>query len=177
MDSVVVDVDKIKLMYEHQRAQFSLEVERYRRLEEKATRYLASISFFVAAFFVVAKWAGEMVAPAKGTFDWVVLILLILTFGSFISSWSFCFRAARLANMVKLSAANDMVEYFLDNQSPTVLVGLSRKYSEAIISLEGLYNEKLDYVEKAYREISFSVGCFTLTVIVFLIRAAVNQYG
>ncbi|MGX9188056.1 hypothetical protein [Stenotrophomonas sp. Ker107b] len=169
-----MEVDKLKLMYEHQKAQFLLEVERYRRLEEKAAKYLASMSFFIAAFFVVAKWAGETVVPAKGFFDWLVIALLIYTFGSFISSWSFCFRATRLANMVKLSAAKEMVEFFLENHPPAVLLGLSRKYSEAILIIEGLYNKKLRYVEKAYGEISFSVGCLTVSVIVFLLSVAVK---
>ncbi|MEA9559113.1 hypothetical protein [Xanthomonas campestris] len=156
-------------MYEHQKAQFSVEMERYRRLEEKAGRYLSYMTFAIGAYFIVAKWAIDELVPSK-LVDCVAIFMILFTFASFVSSWSFCFRATRLEDIVKVSSGNEMIEYFLDNCSGAVLLGLSRRYAQAIESIDGYYSLKLYYVRKAYSEIAFSMGCLCTSVFLILIK-------
>ncbi|NTZ75309.1 hypothetical protein FCI59_28840 [Pseudomonas protegens] len=165
-----VDLEKYKILYEHQKNQFEKEVERFRRLEEKATKYFGSMTIAVGAYLFLVRWAVESLLPPKNLIGWLVIFSIILTFVSFLSSWSFSFRATKLSDIIRMPSDTALIEYFSDNLRGTVLLGLSRRYSEAIIEIEKAYRDKLYLVIKTYSEITFTA--WSLTISVALISAS-----
>ena len=159
-----IDLEKYKVLYEHQKNQFEKEVERYRRLEEKATKYFGSMTIAVGAYLFLARWAIENITPPKNPIDWVVIISIAITFLSFMSSWSFSFRATKLSDIIRMPSDATLIDYFTDNQRGTVLLGLSRKYSEAITEIGKNYREKLALVRKTYSEITFTAWALSISV-------------
>ncbi|MEE3914968.1 hypothetical protein V2I80_25765 [Pseudomonas viridiflava] len=165
-----VDLEKYKILYEHQKNQFEKEVERFRRLEEKATKYFGSMTIAVGAYLFLVRWAVESLPPAKNLIDWLVMASIAVTFASFMSSWSFSFRATKLSDIIRMPSDTALIGYFSDNLRGTVLLGLSRRYSEAIVEIEKIYKYKLYLVRKTYSEIKFTA--WSLTVSVTLISAS-----
>lgn len=160
-----IDLEKFKILYEYQKNQFEKEIERYRRLEEKATKYFASMTIAVGGYLFLARWAVENIVPPKFLFDWLVVISMAITFISFMSSWSFSFRATRLSNIIKMPSDESFIEFFLDNDRGAVLLALSSRYSEAIIEIEKKYKDKLSLVRKSYSEITFTAWALSVSVI------------
>jgi hypothetical protein len=159
-----VDLEKYKILYEHQKNQFEKEVERYRRLEEKATKYFGSMTIAVGAYLFLVRWAIENLLPPKSLIDWLVIASIVITFISFMSSWSFSFRATKLSDIIRLPSDTALIDYFTDNLRGTVLLGLSRSYSEAIIEIEMKYRDKLSLVRKTYSEITFTAWALSISV-------------
>lgn len=165
-----IDLEKFKILYEYQKNQFEKEIERYRRLEEKATKYFGSMTIAVGGYLFLARWAmGNIISP-KNMIDWLVVISMAITFVSFMSSWSFSFRATRLSDIIRMPSDGALIDYFSDNERGTVLLGLSRRYSQAIVEIEGMYKERLSLVRKTYSEITFTA--WVLSISVFLICAS-----
>lgn len=84
-----VDLEKYKILYEHQKNQFEKEVERFRRLEEKATKYFGSITIAVGAYLFLVRCAVESLLPPKNLIGWLVIVSIVVTFVSFMSFMSF----------------------------------------------------------------------------------------
>tara|TARA_R110002050_G_scaffold287828_2_gene439238 strand:- start:224 stop:742 length:519 start_codon:yes stop_codon:yes gene_type:complete len=164
-----IDLEKFKILYEHQKNQFEKEIERFRRLEEKATKYFGSMTIAVGGYLFLARWAMENIIPPKNMIDWLVIISMAITFISFMSSWSFSFRATRLSDIIRMPSNGYLIDYFSDNERGVVLLGLSRKYSEAIVEIEGKYKEKLVLVRKTYSEITFTAWVLSISVILICV--------
>jgi len=57
--NMAVDKDKYKALYEYQKAQFDDEKTRYSKLEDKATKYLTSLTIVISAYIlIVGKFIG-----------------------------------------------------------------------------------------------------------------------
>lgn len=63
-----------------------------------------------------------------------------------------------------------IILYFKKNSKETVYLGLSKKYSEAIKKVEENYSKKLNFVQKAYTDISGTVWVLSLSIALILIK-------
>jgi hypothetical protein len=165
-----VDLEKYKLLYEYQKDQFEKEIERFRRLEDKATKYLSSMTIAMGAYLFLARWAIENTIPPKGPIEWCVVISMISTFVAFMSSFSFFLRTTNLSGIVKMPADSALIDYFHENQRPTVLLGLSKKYADGVARMEESYEIKLGFVKKTYSEIVFTAWSLSISVAFIFIR-------
>jgi len=165
-----VDTEKYKFLFEYQKSLYEEEINRYRRLEEKAMKYLSVITFSMGAYIFLVRWAIDKILPPNNLLEYLIIISIIFTFLCFISSWSLVFRAIQLSNIIKMPSNNDIIEYFKENAKETVYLGLSRKYSEAIIEIEKYYNKKLNFVQKSYTDIAGTVWALSISVILIFIK-------
>jgi len=165
-----IDSEKYKLLFEYQKNLFDEEVNRYRRLEEKALRYLSVITFALGAYLFLIRQIIEKVIPPNNLLEWLILLSVIITFICFLSSWSLIFRAIKLSNIVKMPSGDEIISYFKENTKETVYLGLSKRYSEAIKKVEKNYSKKLDFVQKAYTDISGTIWTLSISIMLILIQ-------
>jgi uncharacterized membrane protein YkvA (DUF1232 family) len=159
-----VDHEKYKALYDYQKDQFESESGRFNRLEDKAVRYLTSITVAVSAYILLVRWSADKIIPPSGFLDWLVVISIVFTIISMASSWSFIFRSIKLQDLMKMPAGNEVSDLFHENERATVYLSLSRRYSEAAKEKERQYNLKLKNVRKGYSEIVFSGWCFLISI-------------
>lgn len=165
-----IDSEKYKLLFEYQKNQFDEEVNRYRRLEEKALKYLSAITFALGAYLFLIRQVIEKVIPPNNLLEWLIILFVVITFVCFLSSWSLIFRAIKLSDIVKMPSGDEIISYFKKNTKETVYLGLSKRYSEAIKKVENNYSEKLDFVQKAYTDISGTIWALSISIVLILIR-------
>lgn len=159
-----VDHDKYKALYEYQKDQFESESGRFNRLEDKAVKYLSSITVAVSAYILLVRWSADKIMPPSGFLDWLVVISIALTVLSMASAWSFVFRSLKLQDLMKMPVGDEVSELFHDNNRATVYLSLSKRYSEAAKEKERQYNLKLKNVRKGYSDIVFSGWCFLISI-------------
>ena len=165
-----IDTEKYKLLFEYQKSLYEEEINRYRRLEEKAMKYLSAITFAMGAYIFLVRWAIDKILPPSNLLEYLITVSIIFTFLCFISSWSLVFRAIKLSNIVKMPSNEAIIEYFKENTKETVYLGLSRKYSEAIVEIEKYYAIKLDFVKKSYNDIAGTVWALSISVMLIFIK-------
>lgn len=165
-----VDVDKYEELFKYQKEQFEAARSRFNRLEEKAVKFLSSATFALSAYVLLVRWVSDKIFPPTDILGWVVVISIVVTFLSLCSTWSMVLRSIKLRTLVKLKADNEMVDFFKKNKLETVYLSLARRYVQAIQKVNDEYNEKLEYVRKAYSEIVFSGWCFFISTILIFIK-------
>lgn len=165
-----IDTEKYKLLFEYQKSLYEEEINRYRRLEEKAMKYLSAITFAMGAYIFLVRWAIDKILPPSNLLEYLITVSIIFTLLCFISSWGLVFRAIKLSNIVKMPSNDAIIEYFKENTKETVYLGLSRKYSEAIVEIEKYYAIKLDFVKKSYNDIAGTVWALSISVMLIFIK-------
>lgn len=165
-----IDVEKYKFLFEYEKSLYEEEMDRYRRLEEKAMKYLSAITFAMGAYIFLVRWAIDKILPPHNFIEWLITISIIFTFLCFISAWSLVFRAIQLSNIVKMPSNIEVINYFKDNSKETVYLGLSKRYSEAIVEIEKNYDNKLSFVRKSYSDIAGTVWALSISVTLIFIR-------
>lgn len=161
---MAVDNEKYKALYEYQKDQFESESERFNRLEDKAVKYLTSITVAVSAYVLLVRWCADKIIPPSGLMDWLVVISVVFTIVAMASSWSFIFRSIKLQDLMKMPAGDQVSELFHNNERASIYLSLSKRYSEAAKEKERQYSLKLKNVRKGYSEIVFSGWCFLISV-------------
>ncbi|CED58880.1 Predicted protein [Moritella viscosa] len=164
-----VDIDKYKCLYEYEKNLFEEESGRYRRLEDKAMKYLSATTLAIGAYLFLVRGIIEELIPPNNYIEWFVLISVGLTFIAFISSWSLIFRAIKLTDIVKMPSDEKTINYFKDNDLDTVYLGLSKQYSNGIKVIEKNYENKLKLVRIAYSDIMFTGWSLVVSIIFILI--------
>lgn len=153
---MAIDSEKYKTLYEFQKEQFKESRERYGKLEDKSVKYLTSITIAVTGYILLLRWTLEEVIPPTSLSSWVIVILMVFTLVAMASAWSLVFRSIKLQKLIKMQSNDEMIDYFKKNTKEVVYLGLAKKYKEAIQLTNIEYNEKLNYVRKAYSDIAFS---------------------
>src|SRR5690606_11581321 len=151
-----VDTEKYKALFEYYKDQFNEGKLRFNRLEDKAFKYLTSITVAFSAYILLVRSIYQKIEPP---YDWLAIVVMVsiaLTFYASCSAWSFIFRSIKLQALVKLPTGEEVINTFKNNKKATVYLGLSRQYSKALIIMNEEYEKKLKYVRKGYSEVAFT---------------------
>ena len=162
---MAVDSEKFKELYLFQKSQFEDEINRFNRLEDKAVRYLGSLTIAVSAFVIIVRWGAEKFIPPTNILEWVTVILISITLVAVVSAWSCVFCALQLQTLIKLNSDESMINYFKENKKETVYLGLAQRYSESCLKVAAEYEKKLKHVRKGYKEIIFAGWCFIISLV------------
>lgn len=163
-----MDREKYKALFEYMENRYSEEQDRTSRLEDKAVKYLASITIAITAFVFLIRYVIDEIIPPSNIASWLVLISMGLTFLGLVSAWSMVFRSIKLQDVAKMPHTESIVKTFNSNKLESVYLALSKRYSEAASIREKEYSKKLVHVRKAYSEIVFTGYCFMIFVIMLV---------
>jgi len=165
-----VDIDKYKVLFEYMKGEYSDESDRYRRLEDKAIKYLTSITVDVSAFVILLRWSLAELIPNDGCLSKLTIIASIITLISLSYSWYFLFLSLRLQTLYKMPIGNDIVDMFKKNKLDAVYLALSKRYSEGAEKRYEEYTHKLKNVQNGYRGVLFSAGSFIIFVALVIVQ-------
>lgn len=164
-----IDIDKYKFLCEYQKEQFNRECERFQKLEDKAFKYLTSLTVAFSAYLLLIRSIYSEIILNYNLLTVMVIFSIALTFYTACSSWSFIFRAIKLRMVIKMPSDNDVIVMFDNNKSASIYRGLAKQYSKATVLLSEEYNKKLHYVRKGYSEVAFTGWCFLISVTLIFI--------
>ena len=165
-----VDKDKYKALFEYMKDAFLEESGRYKKLEDKAIKYLSSITIAVSAFVLLLRWSlGELI-PASGCLDYLVIIISFITLLSLSYSWYFLFLSIKLQTVFKMPSGNEVTEMFKKNKLESVYLALAKRYSEATEKKSKEYMNKLKNVQRGYKGVLFAGVSFIVFVLLLILH-------
>lgn len=167
-------MEQYKFLYELSRRALDEELDRYKRLDEKASRFLSILSIGIVAYTALLNAGASKIFPlhSAGPAAWLFVALAVLTFIALLSSWFRIFCSIKLSSSPRVSigsAANTLAE---DEDLVTMYYMLSISCQNAVASARTVLTKKTDYLESAYKEIQFSTYLLGSSVGVYFWIAA-----
>jgi high-affinity K+ transport system ATPase subunit B len=157
--------DKYKILYEYQKAQFDDEKNRFSKIEDKATKFLTTLSFFIPLFIFFSTKIFEKIDSSNCFFYWIIVFIITLILFSASSAWWAILRSMRLIDSMRMPTQKIREELFNKNSLDTCYVELSELYSNMVDMYRRLNTDKTEFIKLAYNEILFTAGFFLLLVI------------
>ncbi|EOX4985420.1 hypothetical protein ACT7TF_003378, partial [Vibrio cholerae] len=157
--------DKYEFLYNYAKSAFDEEIARFKNLEEKASRFIGLYSILIAAFTAVVTASVGVIIPLDIWYKWLILSVIVVTYVSFISSWSFLFRALKFMDMPRLPLDENFLQQFRERDLPTNHYALSMSCSNALKYARQANGQKSNFLQKAHKEIEVSVWLLTISLV------------
>jgi hypothetical protein len=157
--------DKYEFLYDYARSSFDDELQRFKNIEDKANKYISLFSVLIVGFTALIRFSGKSLLSPENFIDWLTLIVVFITYISFLSSWSFLFRSLKFIDMPRLPLDDDFLANYRTNDLPTNHYGLAVTCKNALDLARKSNAQKSRYLRKAYSEIVFSVWLLSISLI------------
>ena len=164
------NIEKYKSLYEYHQDLFSEGRLRFQRLEDKAFKYLTSLTVAFSAYLLLIRSVYSFFKAPYDMFSILVFISMAITFYSSCCAWSFIFRAIRLQTLVKMPYGKEIIDTFDKNKRASIYRSMAKKYSDALTRLDDEYEKKLCYVRKGYSEVAFTGWSFLISVTLIFVN-------
>lgn len=165
--------DKWEFYYHYARSLLDEDIERYQRIDEKATKFIGLVSTVFAVFTGVVSWIFKNRFPPNTILEWILITLIILTFLALISSWSLLFRTIKLYPVPRLPLSDEIDNLFYNKDFPQIYYDLTLACRNALEMSHKVAKEKENLILKAYKDIAISAWLITISGI-FIILVQLN---
>jgi len=162
------DKEVYKTLYEFQLKGLESVKALHAKHEDKAAKYLTFTSIIIAAMSIFSKQYLFDVEKKSFIF-YLIVVLMIFVFLSLSSIARNLFHVLEVSKVGKLENNKDMVNYFTQNELPTIYYYLSIDMAEVIKTYEDRNTIKVNYLNKAFMEIKFCGLMFVLTVLLIIV--------
>lgn len=168
-----LDQEIYKVLYDFQLKGLESIKALHAKLEDKAAKYLTFISIIIAALTIFSK-QYFFDKTEKDFFFYIVLILITLIFISLCTIARNLFQVMEVSKVGKLENNQQMINFFTQNEITTIYYNLSMDLASIIKIYEDRNAEKVEYLNKAFKEIKFCGLMFILTVLLIVISTLVS---
>lgn len=156
--------DKYAFLYEFTKGAFEGELQRYKNIEEKASKYMGFISILVVAYTAILRFSIGLFFPVDSALKWVAVFLIVFSYISIISAWSLLFRAVRFLEMPRIPCDAQTLEEFKKYSLPTMHLSLSKTCIDAKEKAREVNSSKVGLLVKAHNDIGVCTWAITLSL-------------
>lgn len=167
--------DKYEFLYTYARAAFDDELQRFRNIEDKSTKYLSLLSVGIVAYSVILRLYSDLFLPAENILQWASCIVVGFTYLAFASAWSFLYRALSFREMPRLPLDDKFIDRYEPENLSTIHFALTRTCSEALKYARKGNEEKSSLLIKGHKEIAFAMWSLTLSVILIVLSSLITE--
>jgi hypothetical protein len=164
-------MEKYKFLYELSKKALDEELDRYKKLDEKASRFLSILSIGIVAYTALINTAARRVLPlsSAGWGGWVFVILSVVTFVALFSAWFRIFNSLKLADSPRVEIGEDVNALAADKDIVTMYHAMALSCQDAHILARHKLVAKTDWLQSAYKEIQFSTYSLCASVLTYFL--------
>lgn len=166
------DLQKYKELYDLSKEVFSEELDRSARIDDKASKYLTALTFFLVAFTFFAKRVYDSILPPEGCLECSLVVFTTSLFYVIIAAWIVLFRAFQIHNLAKIPID---VEFFDENKLVDIYHSLSIGLRENLLINRGTIDRKARYLDIGYGLIYIVVGFMVAVFTLFTLHALIES--
>ena len=156
--------DKYEFLYNYSRFSFEDELQRFKNIEDKASKFIVLLSIMIAGYTAIIQFSAKLFFPPNSLFGWLSLIAIVLTYVALVFSWSFLFRSLKFIDMPRLPLDGKFIELFKSRDLPTNHYTLSLTCKEGLLLARKSNTKKSKLLMKAYRSITYSVWLISISL-------------
>ena len=166
-------MERYKFLYELSKKSLDEELERYKKLDEKASRFLSILSVGIVAYTALINAAAPKIGPVSsaGWLSGLFIGLSVITFIALFSSWFRIFTSIRLADVPKVEIGETANTLAADEDLITMYYALAISCQEVQAHAKELLKDKTRWLQSAYREIQFSTYSLMASLLTYFFLA------
>ena len=140
-----------EFLYHYATKALDQDIDRFHKLDDKISKFITLVTIIISVFVAAIPFVFENHFPPKNFFEWILIILLFLTFISLCSLWSFLFRGLRLQDVPRMPFNQKILTFFRNKKNEdTIFFALTRSCLEAFEKNKEINSKKVWHLNKAY---------------------------
>lgn len=163
-------IDKYKVLFDFYRSEFDSLRGEYYKVEDKASKYLTSLSILSGVFLFLFKDAVDNFE--FNLMNFIILILIILASASLAASWRFIFMTMQPVRLKSIPFDMQNIEYFNKHELDIFYYSMANQYVEIIESYKSAICYKTSFLTNAFHEVKCS-GLLLLVLLGFIFTAKI----
>lgn len=152
--------NKWTLLYEYSKDLFNMEVDRFKRLDDKANNQLRFTYILLTIYSALLK---ILIIDSVYKIDDIIFIPVSLSFVFLFLAWLFYFLSLRLTTVPKLPLTNEISDLFKEQKLITIQFALSQSIKEAISEYDEIILKKAKNLRYGYNLTIVSVALVMIT--------------
>lgn len=161
--------DHYKVLFDFYKAEYEVLRNEFYKVEDKAAKYLTSLSVLSGILLVSFREVVVNFHPALLSYVQVfVLCVLVLAIST---SWRFIFMVLKPLDIEAIPYGKDGIKYFTDVDLDVFYYSMTNQYADTISSHKRAIKIKSEHLGKAFSEIKFA----GLVLLIFLSLILVDK--
>jgi hypothetical protein len=162
-------MDKYEELYNLSKYLLNHEIDRQKRLDEKASKYLAVITILVGGYgFFANHLLNEMTPLRQWVFwEWALGIAIVSVLAALVITWVIIFKSLKTIELHQMPMNDEMITFFDTHRPVDILYALSKGNKKALLENRKKVNQKAQQVSAGYKWTAITVAVFLLLVILF----------
>lgn len=124
--SLPVLTENYRELYQLAKEVLKEEQERHNRINEKATRYLSTLTVLIGVWAFFGKWILDSALPPKNKIEWIILSLVIISLVLFFVAWWNALQVLRNRQLQKMPMTEETIKWFENNSLPNIYLGMTK---------------------------------------------------
>ncbi|PRB50036.1 hypothetical protein CQ009_03700 [Pseudomonas sp. MYb2] len=146
-------MERYKFLYEFSKKTLDEEVERYRKLDEKAAKFLNILSVIIVGYTALISASKPTIITTNGSLKVAFITLIIITYIALFSAWHKIFRTIRLTRISTVEIDDTAISIIEEEDMLTIYSCFANYCREAITETRRTLTQKARHLELAYKEI------------------------
>ncbi len=168
-ESIDQRIKKYETLYESAISAFMEEKQRAFRLDEKGSRHLGIITFFLGMMGIFGKTLATNHIPPRAALDWVLIVLFGGAFLSLSTAWWKTFLVLKNSAYPTPPVS---VEFFDQHHILDILRSTADRFRQRLEDVRSLADRKARYINSSYNAIAVAA----LLLFVFSVCFAIDQW-
>ncbi|MFC1833296.1 hypothetical protein ACFL2Q_01010 [Thermodesulfobacteriota bacterium] len=162
-------MDKYEELYSLSKYLLNHEIDRHKRIDDKASKYLAVITLLVGIYGFFANWMLSEVVPIQqwDFLEWILALVILSVLLSLFITWVMIFRSLKVIELKQIPMNDQMIKFFDKNRPIDIWYALARGNKDALLENRKEVNRKAEQVSTGYKWTAVTVVLFFLLVSLF----------
>jgi len=151
-------MEKYKELFNLSKEVLNEELNRFRSLDEKASKYLTALTVLLGMYAFFVSQLFPCLFPPSDTIEWLLVLTLFLLFISIIVSWFLIFKTLRIAYLSKTPLS---IKFFDNHRLVDIYYATAKTNQKALSQNRKTNNHKSKLLKYGY-----SSMCVTMFLII-----------
>lgn len=162
-------MENYKELYALAKEVFNAELDRFYRLEQKASQYLSVLTILLGASGFFMKWLFENFFPPRNRFDVALIILAAATMASLVVAWFAAFSSLRVYQISIIPLNSVWVDFFKKNKLIDIYYYLSQTITAGREHNRRVLSKKGRWMNVGYNSMRIAVICLVAFGLLFAV--------
>lgn len=146
-------------------------IDRFRNLEEKASRYITAYTLLFGLLFGIGAWLINEKFKLSNGLDWFILILIIFLLVLLIAGYLYTFWVIKMYQFERPNISMAFFDYYKKHSLLDIEFDLTGEYIEAIEQISNINHEKSEKMK-----IGYTINIISIIITVLLIVSIGIKY-
>jgi hypothetical protein len=162
-------IERASLLFEHQKEQYEIAIDGYRRLEDKLQKLFGATSIIITTTVLIVRyWYRDLFPGVYEPFHAFCWLFLILFTVFVLIAWGFTFSGMQTRVLERPNSSNKLTDLFMLNPRKDVLSSFAHEYSRLTDVIDVLHAEKVKIMNNCSQAMLFAAWAFVAFLISFI---------